>query len=76
MSFLSDLGGIIGQAQQVSDQINSVRDELVQQAVSTAGQVQDQADSIKSELQNDRDMISTTLQDTSETLGSLGSDQK
>lgn len=76
MSFLSDLGGFIGQAQQVSDSINNVKDELVQQAISTASQVQTQADSVRDELQGDRDMINHTLQDTSETLTSLGSDQK
>lgn len=70
MGFLSGLGSFISDAQQLGDELSSVKEDLVSQVVSATSQVSSQVDDVLQELTADKDAALGTLQDSADSLKS------
>ena len=70
MSFLSDLGSFLSNAQQFNNELSGVKDDLVNQAMTAASQVSDQMDEVSQELSQTKDTAVDTLQQTKDSFSS------
>ena len=70
MGCLSGLGSFISDAQQLGDELSSVKEDLVSQVVSATSQVSSQVDDVLQELTADKDAALGTLQDSADSLKS------
>lgn len=64
MGFLSGLGSFISDAQQLGEEFQGVKNEFIEQAVSTAAEVSEQIGSVRQELADEKDAALDTIQNT------------
>ena len=68
MSFLSDVGSFINEAQQLGEELQQAGQQFVQQAVTAATDVTDQVSEVTQEFSQHKDAALDTFQATSEDI--------